>query len=218
MCCAPNAYHGRVNQRSEVHIGTVHANHHVEMAHQHQLLSAAIEQSRGVKASWVTLNNAVDDRLFGRTLAKEKHTARWMLAGDEPNNLFEHLGRIHFLLMSGERCHANPLLERLLHTNLRRKEPQVAPLRREDGGEIELYGVAQLCKHVGIILESRVQRHKLFVCLRHKSLSFVAVFVDMLHAITPQVEAQAQVPGAQNVVQVGHGRDVFSHDAFVQLV
>ena len=188
------------------------------MAHQHQLLRYSAKHSRGIQALRIAFNNAVEDGIFVGTLAKEEHTTRRMLPYNHLYHLFEHLRRIHFLLVSREGCNANPLLKSLLYAYFGRKKAQVAALGRKDRGEIHLYGIAQLGKNVGIVLESRRQRHQPFVCLCHQFLAFVAVFVDMFHPITPKVEPQSQIARAQHIVQVGHGSDVLSNDALVQLV
>ena len=64
MCSSPNTNHGRVNQRSKVHIGAIHAHHHIEVAHQYQFLRYAVKHSRSVDALRVALNDAIDDGIF----------------------------------------------------------------------------------------------------------------------------------------------------------
>ena len=81
-----------------------------------------------------------------------------MLLSEHGNHFFEHLWRVNLLLMCSERGHANPLLESFFGANLGRKNPDVAALRREDGCEIQLHGIAQFSKHIGIVLKSRWQR------------------------------------------------------------
>ena len=215
MGSPPNANHGRINQRGKVHIGTIHAHHHVEVAHQHQFLRYATKHRRGVNTLRVARNHAVDDGIFVGPFAKEEHTTRRMFLRNHRYHLFEHLGRVNLLFVSGKRRNANPLLKSLFRTYLGRKKPQVAPLGWEDGSEIQLHWIAQLGKNVGIVLKSSGQGLHHLVGGSHQPLAFRTMFVDMFHPIASQIKPQSQVARPQHVVQVGYGRDILSHDALV---
>ena len=51
MCSTPDAHDWRIDQRSQVHVGRVHRQHHIKLTHQHQFIVEAFKFAGGVGAT-----------------------------------------------------------------------------------------------------------------------------------------------------------------------
>ena len=76
---SPYAHHGRVYQRGQVHVGTVHAHHHVELTHQDQLFLHVSQLGRGVYALCELFLPLVHDIVLIGSATKEENTATGIL-------------------------------------------------------------------------------------------------------------------------------------------
>ena len=63
----------------------------------------------------------------------------------------------------------------------------------EDGCEVYVYGVAELCEHIGVAFKRCWQLYELLVVCGGECSSHGAVFVDMCHAVAVKVESHAQI-------------------------
>ena len=87
-----------------------------------------------------------------------------------------------------------------------------------DGLKLQLHGIAQSFQYLGVVLEGgRLLRQPLVVVGSEQSLA-VTVLVDMLHAVTVQVEADAQIVGTEYVVEVGDGGELLGYQPAIERV
>lgn len=219
VCGPPDAHHGCVDERGQVHVGRVHAQHDVEVAHQDQFLVEAPQRVGSVGAVFVFPRPFVHLQLLLAAPSEEEDAARGVLAYDAGNHLFRFFQGVDLSLVGREGSHANPLFESPLHPNAGRKEPQVAPqLFGEDGFELHLDGIAELCEHVGIVFKGGGLLFEHLVVGLCESFPSSAVLVDVCHLVLVQVEPHAQVFRSEHAVEVGHGGEVFRHEPSVERV
>ena len=134
------------------------------------------------------------------------------------NHLIHLRERVNLAFVGGKWCNANPLAERLLGADDCGKECQIAFACGENRPEIELYGITQACKYVGIILKRGGLLQQLLIVFRGELSLPSAVFIDVCHSVAAEIEPQSQVFRSQHVVQVGHGREVLGCQSAVERI
>ena len=150
----PDTHHGGGGELSQVHVGTVHADHHIEMAHQDEFFFQSVKGSGSIDTVEIAGSPFVEYFLFLFT-APEKEDATGGMATDKQADDSRHeLWRIDFTFVGRKRGNAYPLLKLFLFTYyMSGKQPDVAASIWKYRLEIQLYRVAQTGQYVGIILK-----------------------------------------------------------------
>ena len=141
MCCSPYAHDAYAGECGKVHIDTIHAEHHIEMAHHDELLVDRSEQRRRIGTFLITCAPRVEHLLLCFSAPEEQHATRRVSTYYLRHHLFHFLRRIYLLFIYSERRNAYPLLEYLLLTYFLRNESQIATRSREHRLEVEFYGI-----------------------------------------------------------------------------
>ena len=131
-----------------------------------------------------------------------------MTATDDVDHLLHLFDRINLSLVSSKRCYSYPLLEGLFFAYCLREQAEVAALFREYRREVHLDRIAQFSKHVGIVLERRrlLAEHLVVFCYQ---LTFaIAMFVDVCHFVSVDVESHSEIVRPDDIVKVGHSSEI----------
>ena len=215
---APDAHHRGGYERSQVHVGRVHRNHHIEHAHQRELLAESLDHGRCHGAAGSLLGDVVE--LFGLRLSasEEEYAVVGVLLGEQGDHLLHQSQWIYLALMGCKGRYAYPalvlgLVAYPLRTVCRRRFAVGI-----EGGEVGLDGIAQLGEHIGVVLERRGLLHALFPLLLSEQTLAAAVLVYMRHVETPHAEAQTQILGAQDVVEIGDSGEVLGYKSAVEAI
>ena len=172
MGCAPYADHWCVHQGRQVHVGTVHAYHDVEMAHENKFLGETVQLGGGIDHFWVFLCPFVHDGCLCISATKEENAAVWISVDKFLDNFLHLFRRIDFSLVCGKGGDTYPwgslvawLVDNsvLILKDMWREDAQVTPFFREDGSEVEIDRVTQLGKYICIVLEGGGLLYKNFV-------------------------------------------------------
>ena len=176
-----------------MHIGTVHRNHYIEMTHQDELLRQTCQRVGHIDTLRLARNDIGELFSFGFAASEEKYPARGMPFYQQLNHLLHLRERVNLAFVGGKWCNANPLAERLLGADDCGKECQIASACGENRPEIELYGITQACKYVGIILKRGGLLQQLLIVFRGELSLPSAVFIDVCHSVAAEIEPQSQV-------------------------
>ena len=102
--------------------------------------------------------------------------------------------------------------------NLFREQAQVSSFFREERSEIHLYRITQLGKDIGVILEGRRLLLHHLAGESHQLALSLAMLVDMCHLEVGEVEAHAQIAGAQNAVKVGYRSKLLGDEPAIECI
>ena len=110
MGSSPDAYYRSVNKRCQVHIGTIHAHHNVQMTNQDEFLFQSVKMRRSVNELWILLSPVVHHWCFVFTSTEKEDMSVWMIVDKSLDNFFHQLYRIYFSLVCSEGSNTNPRL------------------------------------------------------------------------------------------------------------
>lgn len=88
MSGSPNTYDGSVDKRSQMHIGTIHAQHDVEVAHQNEFLLQSIEMGGSIYNLLILFCPFIHYRGFILTTSEKEDVAVWMIVDKLLDNFF----------------------------------------------------------------------------------------------------------------------------------
>lgn len=196
MGSPPHAYHGRGNERGEVHVCRIHTYHYVEVRHEHEFFLQSMQQSWHHGATLEARGNGVELLFFLCSAAEKEEACRRVARGKAFYHFFHEVYRICLARVGGKRRDTYPLLEALLFAHGFGQQSQAGLCGCEECGEVVFYGIAELREHVGIILEGGVYWLENLVASCREQPSLLAVLVDMRHMVLVEVEAYSQVVGA----------------------
>ena len=152
MCRSPNAYHRNARQRCQMHIGRVHREHHIEVAHQYQFLTHVLQLLAYIDALLELLAPLVEILLFLLSAPKEKNMGVGVLLRQLRYHQLHQRGRINLAFMGCKRSNADEwgvgcwLLTIScwqLVGNCSRQQAQVTATCREDARKLDIDGIAQ---------------------------------------------------------------------------
>lgn len=102
--------------------------------------------------------------------------------------------------------------------NLLREQTQVSSFFWEERSEVHLYRITQLGKDIGVILEGRRLLLHHLAGRSHQLALSLAMLVDMCHLEVGEVEAHAQIAGAQNAVKVGYRGKLLGDESAIECI
>lgn len=100
MSGSPNTYDGSVDKRSQMHIGTIHAQHDVEVAHQNEFLLQSIEMGGSIYNLLILFCPFIHYRGFILTTSEKEDVAVWMIVDKLLDNFFHQLYGVNLAFVS----------------------------------------------------------------------------------------------------------------------